>query len=68
MQSDLYALGLVLYELFTGKRAFEASTPQQLAEQQESTTPKPPSSLTDGLEATVSPSAPRVTTSSGPIV
>lgn len=26
VQSDLYALGLVLYELFTGKKAFEAAT------------------------------------------
>jgi hypothetical protein len=26
MQSDIYALGLVMYEIFTGKRAFEANT------------------------------------------
>ncbi|SPE32582.1 putative Calcium/calmodulin-dependent protein kinase [Candidatus Sulfopaludibacter sp. SbA3] len=32
VQSDLYALGLVLYELFTGKRAFEASSLVELME------------------------------------
>jgi len=35
-KSDLYALGLVLYELFTGKRPYEASSLQQLIDLQDS--------------------------------
>ena len=34
-KSDIYALGLVLYELFTGKRPYEAKSIQQLIELQE---------------------------------
>ncbi|HEX3744274.1 MAG TPA: serine/threonine-protein kinase [Bryobacteraceae bacterium] len=34
-KSDIYALGLVLYELFTGKRPFEAHSLQQLIDLQE---------------------------------
>ena len=34
-RSDIYALGLVLYELFTGKRAYEAANIQELIARQE---------------------------------
>jgi len=35
-KSDIYALGLVLYELFTGKRPFDATNVQAMLRQQES--------------------------------
>ncbi len=34
VQSDLYAFGLILYELFTGKRAFEAKSTRELIAKQ----------------------------------
>jgi len=42
-RSDIYALGLVLYELFTGKRVFEAKTIGELIQLHEKSTPPTPS-------------------------
>ncbi len=53
VQSDLYALGLVLYELFTGKRAFTGSSTAELACQHREVTPTPPSTLREGLAPAV---------------
>jgi len=53
VQSDLYALGLVLYELFTGKRAFQASTLGEFHRQQTETNPAPPSSVVKNLDPAV---------------
>jgi len=40
IKSDIYSLGLVLYEVFTGKRAFEASTlPELIRLRRSDTTP-----------------------------
>src|SRR5262249_30287338 len=51
VQSDIYSLGLVLYELFTGKRAFEASSFQDLLKLRRShPTPTTPSSFVKDLD------------------
>ncbi len=39
VRSDIYALGLVLYEMFTGKRAFEAATLAEMTRLREETVP-----------------------------
>jgi serine/threonine-protein kinase len=53
VRSDLYALGLVLYELFTGSRAFRTGSPAELLRMRESTPPASPSSLVDALDPAV---------------
>src|SRR5687768_5658722 len=54
VKSDIYSLGLVIYEIFTGKKAFEAPTlPQLLNLRQGDTTPTSPSTLVQNLDPLV---------------
>ena len=52
-RSDIYSLGLVLYEVFTGKRAFEAATLAELVRLHTETTPASPTSLVKDLDPVV---------------
>jgi hypothetical protein len=52
-KSDLYSLGLVLYEILTGKRAFNATTLPELMKQRESSAPANPSTLVRDLDPLV---------------
>jgi predicted Ser/Thr protein kinase len=53
VRSDIYALGLVLYELFTGRRAFDGRTASDLERQHREQPPPRPSTLVEGLDPVV---------------
>src|SRR5262245_58923120 len=53
VRSDIYALGLVLYEIYCGRKVFTAATIAELREQKEGTTPPAPSVLRGGVDPIV---------------
>jgi serine/threonine-protein kinase len=53
VQSDLYALGLVLYELHTGHRAFDGATLSELVRMHTQEAPAPPSSVAKNIDPAV---------------
>jgi len=53
LKSDLFALGLVLYELFTGEQPYKGKTPAELLQLQEQSSPTTPSSLVEGFDPAV---------------
>lgn len=52
-RSDVYACGIVLYELATGQVPFTSERPQQLLNKHQFTPPLPPSKIRDGLDPRV---------------
>ncbi len=53
VRSDIYALGLILYELFTGKPAFAATSRAELAKSHAEDPPSKPSSHVSGLNPAI---------------
>jgi serine/threonine-protein kinase len=54
VKSDIYSLGLVLYEVFTGRRAFEAATLDELLRlRKNETLPSTPSSIVKEIDPVV---------------
>jgi hypothetical protein len=52
-RSDIFALGLVIYELFTGRRAYTATTIGDLVNQHESRSLAPPSEVVSAIDAAI---------------
>jgi hypothetical protein len=44
VRSDIYSLGLVIYELFTGRKVLEGASLEEIRRKQMTETPRPPSS------------------------
>jgi serine/threonine-protein kinase len=53
VRSDVYSLGLILYEIYTGKRAFKATSIADLRAQKATHTPTAPSDLRPGVDPVV---------------
>ncbi|MEZ5307803.1 MAG: serine/threonine-protein kinase [Pyrinomonadaceae bacterium] len=52
-QSDIYSLGLLLYEIYTGKKAFEGGSYEELLERHQSVQPTDPSTFVENLDPLV---------------
>lgn len=56
-RADIYACGMVIYEMFTGKLPFSGTTPMEIVQQHLNTAPRPPSeywsSMPKALEALI---------------
>ena len=49
LRSDIYALGLILYEMLTGRQRFRARSVKELSRLHRETVAEPPSSLVSGI-------------------
>ncbi|MGH9365423.1 MAG: protein kinase domain-containing protein [Thermoanaerobaculia bacterium] len=53
IRTDIYSLGLVLYELYTGKKAFEGASFQELKRKHSEEAPASPSTVSPGFDPVV---------------